>query len=61
MEHVQRAERGLHWSQCTCGVRYLELTHRDGWMRLFIDRRLFFCRRCRQRMLIPVPDLRRPH
>jgi len=29
-------------------------------MRLFVDRRLFFCRRCRQRMLIPMPDLRRP-
>ena len=61
MAHVHTAERGLAWSQCTCGTKYLELAHRDMWMRLFMERRLFFCRVCRQRMLIPVPAVRRPN
>ncbi|MCU1291492.1 MAG: hypothetical protein JWP08_342 [Bryobacterales bacterium] len=60
MKHVHRASGRLHWSQCSCGMTYLELAHRAAWMRLFVDRRLFFCRACRQRMLIRTPDLRRP-
>ena len=61
MAHVLKAGGALHWSQCDCGMKFLELSHRSGWMRLFFpDRRLYFCRTCRQRMLIPMPLLRRP-
>ena len=59
MAHGRGVAGGLYWTQCSCGVKYLELSHRTGWMRLFLDRRLFFCRACRHRMLIPVPALRR--
>ena len=60
MELSREAGSGLHWSKCECDIRKLELAHRAPWMRLFFRRRLYFCRSCRQHMLIPVPDLRRP-
>ena len=59
MELVHRAGSSLHWSKCACGMKHLELAHRSVWMRLFVQRRLFYCRKCRQHMLIPVPETRK--
>ena len=60
MAHVLKQGGALQWTQCSCGMKFLELNHRSIWMKLFPERRLYFCRVCRQRMLIPMPLLRRP-
>lgn len=45
---------------CGCGADCLVRIERAWWMRLFAWRRLYFCTKCRSRLLIRKPPLAPP-